>query len=824
MADKTTSQQIGALYISTTLDTGSMSGAISKARKDLQDLKTTTEQAGAAADKTSAAMNKTAAAHTKAAAAAKGNAGQTANLVSQFNDIAVMMAAGQNPLQLAMQQGTQISQVLTQMGGGVGALRALGSAFIGMLNPISLATIGVIGFGSWAIQALMPAKEEAKKTKDSFEELKDSLSNYNSALSVSLTYTGEAESKYGEEAKRGADIARRIMVHEAEKTRASVSNILTKSYSELGFESFGENDIAGKRKFDSSSLSEVASNLGFDDGGMFSVGGVKREDLALVAEYGNEMRKLYQFLAQKPDSSQMDQWFTDLRNQIDSLTQSHQNLLNAGADVSAIEASQAKLDQLTNQFLLAEKERADIKAAEQSKANDMLATMEQQAAMNELINQYGGDSLQVREAELQAEFEKRNAAIDALQVSDEIKASLWDQSAALHDAESATLAWADATEAVNASLRAAASIIASIGGGAVNRAARAAGRAVMDAGGTALQVRRAEERSRAISAAQADLQAGRMRPDEYARTLADIDTGMAEVDSYRSDYDALVSSEREAGRASRGGGSRRGGSGGRGGRSKMSEAEREAEREARKQKEAYEALDERLVTLQATFGKTALEQKIYTEQQKIGTAATAEDVAEKVKLIDTIEKIHDAMAEAKNIFTDAFADIITGARSAREVLADILNDMANRLARIAGNSLFDSLFGGVFKGLAGGLGGSVVGNDALSDAFRAIPGFATGTNGASGGWAVVGEAGPELVSLNRGARVLDHQKTANMLGGGKSTNGRLAISLQDGLKAEWLGEAGSQAASIAQAGIKSYDQNQAPKRIQAFQRNPRKSG
>ena len=45
-------------------------------------------------------------------------AGSAANLTAQFNDISVMMAAGQNPMQLAIQQGTQITQVFGNRGRG----------------------------------------------------------------------------------------------------------------------------------------------------------------------------------------------------------------------------------------------------------------------------------------------------------------------------------------------------------------------------------------------------------------------------------------------------------------------------------------------------------------------------------------------------------------------------------------------------------------------------------------------------------------------------------------------------------------------------------
>ena len=48
-----------------------------------------------------------------------------------------------------------------------------------------------------------------------------------------------------------------------------------------------------------------------------------------------------------------------------------------------------------------------------------------------------------------------------------------------------------------------------------------------------------------------------------------------------------------------------------------------------------------------------------------------------------------------------------------------------------------------------------------------IPGFATGTNYAPGGMAIVGERGPELVNLPRGSRVspTNSAETQNALGG-----------------------------------------------------------
>lgn len=47
-----------------------------------------------------------------------------------------------------------------------------------------------------------------------------------------------------------------------------------------------------------------------------------------------------------------------------------------------------------------------------------------------------------------------------------------------------------------------------------------------------------------------------------------------------------------------------------------------------------------------------------------------------------------------------------------------------------------------------------------------VPGYARGTDFAPGGWAMVGERGPELVNLPRGSQVMNAERTAQALGGG----------------------------------------------------------
>ena len=138
------------------------------------DKATASSKAGATAAQSEAAARRAAAqANQTYARSSQMAAGATGNLVAQFNDIGMMMAAGQNPLQLAIQQGTQITQEIGPMG-AAGAAKALGGAFVGMLNPISLVTMGVIGFGAAAVQWLFSARSEADAFSLAFDGLAES--------------------------------------------------------------------------------------------------------------------------------------------------------------------------------------------------------------------------------------------------------------------------------------------------------------------------------------------------------------------------------------------------------------------------------------------------------------------------------------------------------------------------------------------------------------------------------------------------------------------------------------------------------------------------
>ncbi|RVH42505.1 phage tail length tape measure family protein, partial [Sinorhizobium meliloti] len=79
-------------------------------------------------------------------ASSRGNLG---NIAAQFQDIAVSAQMGMGPLQIALQQGTQLAAVLSSMERPV---QGLGAAFLSVLSPVSLLTIGIIALVAAGLQ------------------------------------------------------------------------------------------------------------------------------------------------------------------------------------------------------------------------------------------------------------------------------------------------------------------------------------------------------------------------------------------------------------------------------------------------------------------------------------------------------------------------------------------------------------------------------------------------------------------------------------------------------------------------------------------------
>ncbi|WP_173087378.1 phage tail length tape measure family protein [Devosia sp. 1635] len=117
-------------------------------------------------EQTTAALNTQAGAMSRAAGANNNALGSTANIAAQFQDIGVTAAMGMSPIMIALQQGTQLSAVLNTM---QNPIRGLATAFMSIINPVSLLTIGFIALGAAAIQWFMSAQKGAEDASTALE-------------------------------------------------------------------------------------------------------------------------------------------------------------------------------------------------------------------------------------------------------------------------------------------------------------------------------------------------------------------------------------------------------------------------------------------------------------------------------------------------------------------------------------------------------------------------------------------------------------------------------------------------------------------------------
>ena len=132
---------------------------------------------------------------------------QTANIAAQFQDIAVTSAMGMSPLQIALQQGTQLSSVLGPMG-ATGAVKGLGAAFLSVVSPVSLVTIGIVAASAAAIQWAFSTESGAEKASKALKSHGD--------------FIRSLKQDYGEAANGLEDYVRRSQQEVAAAGRANL--------------------------------------------------------------------------------------------------------------------------------------------------------------------------------------------------------------------------------------------------------------------------------------------------------------------------------------------------------------------------------------------------------------------------------------------------------------------------------------------------------------------------------------------------------------------------------------------------------------------------
>ncbi|MFT6444490.1 MAG: hypothetical protein ACJA1J_000727 [Sulfitobacter pontiacus] len=383
-------------------------------------------------------------------------AGQMGNLVAQFNDIGVMMAAGQNPLTLALQQGTQISQVIGPMG-AAGAVKALGGAFLGMLNPVSLITIGSIAAGAAMVGWLSGAGSEAEKLEDRVDNLANSVDRYASSAEIARNSTGEMAEGFGSASAAAQSYFENQQkidrVNALDNLRGSVvalageMQILTeRQKANLNSDLFGNQfpEIERLRseyqltKEEAFALDDAVSKLGNASGPQDAINAATALSSLLFELYGNADDIPAQFLA--------------IADQVRALVEESGKLVAVEDQLQsgrrAIEPAferqiawnekilQQKRDELELQGRIygayANSRQASDTAASQGLV--LLDQLTQQAEMQALVARHGQNSRQVAEARIAAErevFERTRLTADMSQSLRDALMAAWDAANAL---------------------------------------------------------------------------------------------------------------------------------------------------------------------------------------------------------------------------------------------------------------------------------------------------------------------------------------------------------------------------------------------------------
>lgn len=366
------------------------------------------------------------------------------NLMAQWNDIAVMAMAGQNPMMLMMQQGTQVTQVFGLMrASGLSVGTALRASFMGMLNPVSLATMAVIGFGTAAVQWFMQSGDQAKSLDEALGDLEKSTSAVDRALKEARKGTSELSGDFGSEAKAARELnlallglAQMQAAQDVKKSITAISDALAGMQSWLNFGVIDSRTLEKQFNLTAASASEVGAAI----------------QKYKFAETNEDRIAAAQAIAKALEGAQYgSEGATDAAIQfgqeIGRIALLAQILKGQTEQRAALEKELAKTDIGAPYKTAAEKAKelkdltGDVmKALKDTRAPyDLSGDLEMTKRIGEATAQYGAESLEVKRLQIEAERQDFEAKLrDMTQLTEAHKQQLrdlWESSKGLSSAD-----------------------------------------------------------------------------------------------------------------------------------------------------------------------------------------------------------------------------------------------------------------------------------------------------------------------------------------------------------------------------------------------------
>ena len=188
----------------------------------------------------------------------------TANIAAQFQDIAVTSAMGISPLQIALQQGTQLSAVLGPMG-AAGAAKSLGAALLSVVNPTSLVTLGLVGATAAAIQYFSKSKAETRTIDQLLDAHKASIDE----LTAAWGKAADSSTQYGQRSSAAVSFGfemttgelRKRLREEVDAVNQAIADATSANLADIGgARAFRETELFKTLKVDIADLVEQAKN------------------------------------------------------------------------------------------------------------------------------------------------------------------------------------------------------------------------------------------------------------------------------------------------------------------------------------------------------------------------------------------------------------------------------------------------------------------------------------------------------------------------------------------------------------------------------------
>ncbi|MDE4175804.1 phage tail length tape measure family protein [Phaeobacter sp. PT47_59] len=364
-------------------------------------------------------------------------AGQIGNITAQFNDIGVMLAAGQNPLQLAIQQGTQITQAFGDVG-AAGAVNMLRQGLLRMISPLNLITIGGLAAGAATIQWMLGSAEAAETLEDRIEATGDAIEAFQKKSQKARLGVADMIEEFGSASpvlrQVLADMAALAKIdafHEIDKTTDSLRNLVLeaglldgRSSMSMAQDFLGIGSV-GRANREAGHL--FASNLELLS---------RSEDMAVKYAAALDVRSQLLDAAGGLEglNSEQREFYDGLTALIRDLEVFGGRIQEPWLELKATGTDLWKSLQTSAGSYL--NERLKIETA----ARNTIAQLQTEAALQEAIKAHGAGSVEAAELRLEAERRAYQQQVDGQEISEALKTELmaaWDAANGVAEADMA---------------------------------------------------------------------------------------------------------------------------------------------------------------------------------------------------------------------------------------------------------------------------------------------------------------------------------------------------------------------------------------------------